>query len=154
MQKKKISKHEAKKKAEDFDKFRENANKRKREHEAKKKAEDIDKFREKANKRKHEQEARQKAEDIDKFKENANKRKSKQEAKQRAEDLENFKANMRERKLNSNSNVSATQRLERFRKKVQYGPIFVCSCCHQKFFDNQVEEFTEKLKEQIDTANP
>ena len=56
--------------------------------------------------------------------------------------------------MKSNNNVSPNQRLTKFRKRVQYGPIFVCSCCHQKFFSNQVEEFTEKLKEQIDTTNP
>ena len=79
---------------------------------------------------------------------------SKHEAKKRAEDLESFKENMIQRKMDSNNNVSANQRLTKFRKKVQYGPIFVCSCCHQELFENQVEEFKDKLKEQIDTANP
>ena len=37
---------------------------------------------------------------------------------------------------------------------MQYGPIFVCSCCHLKLFSNQVEELTEKLKELIDIASP
>ena len=72
----------------------------------------------------------------------------------KARDLEGFKENLRERKIKSNSNVSANQRLANFRKKVQYGPIFVCSCCHQKLFETQVNLLTDELREKIDIANP
>ena len=50
--------------------------------------------------------------------------------------------------------VCADERLQKFRKRVLYGPIFICSCCHQKLFINQVAELTEKLKEDIDIADP
>ena len=36
---------------------------------------------------------------------------------------------------------------------MRYGPIFVCSCCHQTLFINQVDEYTQKLKEEIDKAD-
>ena len=32
--------------------------------------------------------------------------------------------------------------------------IFICSCCHQKLFINQVEEFSEIIKREIDAADP
>ena len=42
----------------------------------------------------------------------------------------------------------------KFRRKVKYGPIFVCSCCHQKLFENQVEVITEEIRNKIDDADP
>ena len=58
------------------------------------------------------------------------------------------------RKENSSKNVSACKRLQNFRRRVQFGPIFICSCCHQKLFDNQVEGITDGIREQIDKADP
>ena len=57
---------------------------------------------------------------------------------------------MRDRKRKSENNISADQRIEKFKTKVMYGPIFVCSCCQQKLFINQVDEYTEKMKDEID----
>ena len=102
--------------------------------------------------KKHEQ--KKKEEDPEVFRENTNKRQREVDAKKKAKDLEGFRENVRQRKLKSNSKFSAAQRLDEFRKRVQHGPIFVCSCCHLKLFSNQVEELTEKLKEQIDITNP
>ena len=65
-----------------------------------------------------------------------------------------LKENARQRKAKSSSNVTADKRLLNFRKRIQYGPIFVCSSCHQKLFENQVEHITEEIRNMIDNADP
>ena len=55
--------------------------------------------------------------------------------------------------MESDKNVSADQRLNKFRRRVRYGPIFICSCCHQKLFENQVTVITDELRDKIDGAN-
>ena len=99
-------------------------------------------------------EAKKKVEDLDKFNEDSKKRKAQHEAKKKAENYEKFKESTRERRAKSDRNISAKRRIQRFKKKVQFGPIFVCSCCHQKLFQNQVEELTDKLKAEIDKVHP
>ena len=71
----------------------------------------------------------------------------------REQDPKGFQEKINERKTKSVNSLSADQRILRFRNKVRYGPIFVCSCCHQKLFQNQVEEYTDKLKQEIDLKN-
>ena len=152
--KKRKAQHETKKKAEDLEKFKTDAKKRKDDYEAKKKTEDLEKFKTDAKKRKDDYEAKKKAEDSEKFKNDAKKRKAQHEARKKADDLEKFRNDARRRKATYNSNVCAEKRIAKFKKKVQFGPIFVCSCCHQKLFEHQVLQFTDKLKEDIDHVNP
>ena len=172
-----IKKYEAKQKAKDPEGFKENANKRKREHMKRKKAEDPQGYKEKVNESIKKYEAKQKDEDPKGFKENANKRKRKHDNRKRAEDPKGFKENenrrkrehdskkknidpdgfrdnLRERRCKSDNNFSAAQRLAKFRRRVKYGPIFVCSCCHQKLFENQVHMLTNNIRAQIDEGNP
>ena len=44
--------------------------------------------------------------------------------------------------------------MRNFIRRVQYGPIFICSCCHQKLFENQVEKITDELRAKIDNVDP
>ena len=88
------------------------------------------------------------------FKENHNKRVKENEERKKDADPKGFKEYVRQRKENSNKNISACKRLQNFRRRVQFGPIFICSCCHQKLFDNQVEEITDGIREKIDKADP
>ena len=76
-----------------------------------------------------------------------------QEARQKAEDPEGFKENVRQRKEKSYSKLTPQKRLLNFRRRVQYGPIFVCSSCHQKLFENQVEEITDEIRKIIDNVD-
>ena len=62
--------------------------------------------------------------------------------------------NQRNRKIISRNKCGPDERYEKFRKKVRYGPVFICTCCHQRLFENQVEMYTEDLKENIDRAYP
>ena len=50
--------------------------------------------------------------------------------------------------------VDADKRLRNFKSRVKFGPIFICTCCHQKLFENQVKEFTADLIVEIDAKNP
>ena len=141
------NKQEKKQRKENLEKFLDDAKKRK----AKKKAEDLKKFNEDARKSVAKHEAKKKAEDLKKFKDDAKKRKSEHEAKKKAEDIGQFKENAKERRAKSDRNITGKKRIQNFKKKkVQFGPIFVCSSCHQKLFQNQVQELTDKLKEEID----
>ena len=147
-------KHDQMKKTEDEGKFRKNANERKRKQEEKQKAEDEEKFRRNANERIRKHQQKQKTEDEVKFRRKANENIRKTETKKRGKDLRRFKEDTCLRRRNADSNVSADKRIANFRKRVKYGPIFVCSSCHQKLFSHQVEKMTETLKDVIDAVDP
>ena len=149
-----LKKHVAKRKVEDIQGYYEKENKRKREHEERKKKEDPEGFKAKVNERKKKQETKEKVEDLKSFKEKRNKKKRAHNVKKKNEDPEKFKAKGNEWKRKSSNNVNAAQRLIRFKQKVQYGPIFVCSCCEQKLFENQVKLLTDELRKTIDEVDP
>ena len=46
--------------------------------------------------------------------------------------------------------VDALERIRRFNMKVLFGPIFTCSCCHRKLFENGVSQMNEYFEEKID----
>ena len=129
-------------------------NRRVRKHETRQKAENPKEFKENVNKRKQKQEKRQKEEDPIGFRENHNKRVKKNEERQKAENPKEFKERARQRKEKSSKNINACKRLQNFRRRVQFGPIFICSSCHQKLFENQVLEITEGIREQIYKVDP
>ena len=83
----------------------------------------------------------------------ANENKRKTETKQRERDPKRFKENVCHRRRNADNNISAEKRISNFRKRVMYGPIFLCSSCHQKLFSHQVEKMTDTLKDVIDAVD-
>ena len=97
----------------------------------KKKAEDLEKFKDDYNHRVKKSEQKKKAEDLKKFKDNHNHRVKKNEQNKKADNPESFQRHLRERVRKSRSMIDVDDRLQRFRNRVKYGPIFVCSCCHQ-----------------------
>ena len=151
---KRVKKNEKRKKEDDPQGFKKNLNKRVKRVEETKKEADPQGFKENLNKRVKKVEERKKKEDPQAFRENHNKRVKKNEEKKKEEDPKGFKEQIRQRKDNSNKNVSACKRLQNFRRRIQFGPIFVCSSCHQKLFENQVEVITDGMREQIDKVNP
>ena len=56
----------------------------------------------------------------------------------------------RRRDENSNSEL---KRLLNFRNSTRYGPIFICSSCDQKMFQNGVLKLSEELEEIIQNKN-
>ena len=151
---KRVKEHQAKKKAEDPTAFKLNLKKRVQESQARKKSEDPKAFKDNQNKNVKECESRKKAEDLKAFQDNHKKRNKESDARKKSEDPKAFKENARQRKLKSNNNVSASKRLINFRRKTKYGPIFICSSCHQKLFENQVVEITDEIRDQINKVDP
>ena len=49
--------------------------------------------------------------------------------------------------------IDALERIRRFNLKVLFGPIFICSCCHRKLFENGVSQMNEDFEEEIDAKN-
>ena len=43
------------------------------------------------------------------------------------------------------------ERLKRFRQATRYGPIFVCSSCHQKLFEYEVVHLEESFQDEVNT---
>ena len=99
-------------------------------------------------------EARKKEQDPKGFKDNLRKRVKECEARKKVEDSRGFKENATKRKEKSDSNVSASIRLQNFKRRVKYGPIFICSCCHPKLFETQVAEITDDMRLKIDNSDP
>ena len=70
-----------------------------------------------------------------------------------SEKPERFKEAQQRRQLKSrlktNSSVNAAVRLHRFNKAVRFGPIFICSCCHQKRYENEVDVLDNLFEENI-----
>ena len=110
--------------------------------------------------------------DDGKVKANQNKMKAKSIAKQRVEDNQKVKADQNERKklsrnkrkladpvgLSKHENAiqikrrklwKAEDRLRAFKEATKYNAIFICSCCHRRLFEVNVEVITQKLKDSI-----
>ena len=47
----------------------------------------------------------------------------------------------------------ALERIRRFNMKVLFGPIFTCSCCHRKLYENGVSQMSEDFEQEIDAKN-
>ena len=44
---------------------------------------------------------------------------------------------------------SAQDRLKEFKEATKYNAIFICSCCHRRLFNSNVEIITENIKNKI-----
>ena len=87
-----------KKKAEDFDAFKEKERERRKKYTDTKKTEDLDGFKDKAKESKDRYKAKKRAENIEKFKADAKTKEKDRQAKRKAEDFEGFKAKAKESK--------------------------------------------------------
>ena len=78
--------------------------------------------------------------------------------KKKEDNLEEFnlkhkKAEAKSRKKR-NDNVNEEVRLENFNRAVLFGPIFICSCCSRRLFENGVTKITPKFKEKMEKMKP
>ena len=48
---------------------------------------------------------------------------------------------------------NAQDRLKGFREATKYNAIFICTCCHQRNFESNVQEFSAKLQDEIKTKD-
>ena len=53
-----------------------------------------------------------------------------------------------------NDGTNALQGLINFNNSVIFGPIFICSCCHRKLFENGVTKITADFKEDVEKQEP
>ena len=89
--KKSYQKHVAKKKSENIEGYKKDANKRQKARQTKRKEENLNDFIEKAKESFQKHVAKKKAENLEGFKKDANKRQKARQTKRKAENLENFK---------------------------------------------------------------
>ena len=52
------------------------------------------------------------------------------------------------------ANIDETERLRRFNMKILFGPIFICSCCKRKLYENGVTKITNDFKQAINRKKP
>ena len=107
--------------------------------EQKKKNEDLQGFRDSNNIRVSKYGKKKKDEDLEMFREKLNSKVKKTEQKKKKDDLVSFRENARNRKVTSRSMVDAEDRLRKFRERIRFGPIFICTCFHMKLFQNQIK---------------
>ena len=72
---------------------------------------------------------------------------------QKEEDEEAYKSKRAEEKQRKEAKVDERQRRKNFCRAVAFGPIFICSCCHRRLFENGVTKITDHFKEKIDQMN-
>ena len=64
--------------------------------------------------------------------------------KKRAEDNKKVKLDQNKRQKNVRAINTAQDRLKNFREATKYNAIFICTCCHQRMFQSNVQEFNKK----------
>ena len=75
---------------------------------------------------------------------------------QRFEDMKKEKSDKRKkanvkvmREAHQEKKMDSDANLARFYAEIEFGPEFICICCHASLDENQVLEFTEERKEKI-----
>ena len=86
-----------------------------------------------------------KSDNLEKFKEGHRKREQEYYRKNNKE--------IKEKRIRLNNiqkeKIGSKERLKRFREKTQYGPIFVCSSCHQKLFEHEVVQLEKTFQDEV-----
>ena len=143
-------KAKAKSKCEDKESFNNKNNEANRKSQAKLKYEDKESFDIKNKEAARKSQAKSKCEDKESFDDKNMKAERKSKAKAKNSAPEFFKAQnvkalkiYRETKIN---NIDQQERLKNFNKAVLFGPIFICSSCSRKLYENGVMKISEKFK--------
>ena len=74
--------------------------------------------------------------------------------KKRAEDSKTVKYDQNSWQATCRLVENAKDRLKEFKAATLYNAIFVCTCCHQRMFQSNVQEFNDKLKEKMNSKIP
>ena len=117
------------------------------------KEENREKFREDNNKAVKKSQIRAKEKDAEKFRKAHNEAAKKSKIIAKEKDAEKFrKANneaVKKSQKQKKQNVDETTRLNNFNKAVLFGPIFICSCCKRKLYENGVTKINDEFKEKV-----
>ena len=68
--------------------------------------------------------------------------------------METNKQDVRNFRVKTRKNTDSRTRIGNFNEAVLFGPIFICSCCSRKLFENGVTKITPKFKKACDEKNP
>ena len=113
--------------------------------------ENIEKFKWNHNENKKRNYAKRKAENPEQFKQHHNEVNERSRAKKKKEEPERSrKANIEaaeKSKKKKIENTTEKQRLSNFNKAILFGPIFICSCCKRKLYENGVSKITDEFKD-------
>jgi hypothetical protein len=89
---------------------------------------------------------------------NANKRKREKQKETNPELLKLNQSNADKRKIaakkKKEENIDEKRRCYNFSRAVLFGPIFICSCCSRRLFENAVTKITAKFKEKVNQKRP
>ena len=130
-------------------KVKENQNKHKKESIERQRALNESKVKESQNKRKKDCIDKQRAEDENKVKETQNKHSKLSLGKRKIEDHQKLKDNQNTRQEKCRRIINECDRLRDFKNATKYNAIFICTCCHQRMFQSNVQLYTSELKNKI-----
>ena len=149
-----VQQHREKLRAEDPEKFNEDKAKAKQN----KRNENPQKFDEKNRKAAAKSKQKARNENPKKFVENYREASAKSKQKSKNENPEKFDEDHRKAQGKywgkKKANIDETERLRRFNLKILFGPIFICSCCKRKLYENGVTKITDDFKQAINSKKP
>jgi hypothetical protein len=151
-------KKKAKQKDANTEAFRADTNAAQRKKKDKHKKADPEAFRANANAAERKKKAKQKDANPEAFRADTNAAQRKKKDKHKKADPEAFRAktnaDQRKKVEKQNANIDKKQRRQNFSRAVLFGPIFICSCCSRKLYENGVKKITEELKDKINQRKP
>ena len=87
--------------------------------------------------------------DEDKLKESQNKRSKLSRGKRKADDHQKLKNDENKRQSKCRKIINDYDRLQNFKSATKYNAIFICTCCHQRMFQSNVQLYTSELRDKI-----
>ena len=127
-------------------------------YERKQKETNQEAFRDKKNQTEQKNKDKQRASNPEAFKAHQNQEKQESRDKQRASNPEAFKAHQNQEKQESRDkqkeNTDEKVRRNNFCRAVTFGPIFICSCCRRRLYENGVTKISSKFKEKLEEKKP
>ena len=87
--------------------------------------------------------------DNENVKNKQNKRKGLSLSRKRKADNKKVKLDQNSRQRTVRNINNAQDRLQNFREATQFNAIFVCTCCHIRCFESNIQEFNTKLQDEI-----
>ena len=68
--------------------------------------------------------------------------------------VDNRPSNIRVFRVKTRENTDSRTRIGNFNEAVLFGPIFICSCCSRKLYENGVTKITPKFRKACDEKTP
>ena len=61
---------------------------------------------------------------------------------------------MKKYRKNKSENIDEKERRTNFSKSVLFGPIFICSCCSRRLYENGVVKVTSRFEDKVNKMKP